>query len=313
MKRLMITVFFASIPLLASAETPSLFKRLERPLVFIEKAMSETNSTSAAGKMMEKSARTVAFQLQALGRLLEGHDSNFKRLKKDAKSLEDLIGQGKKYADLLEQDNLSEAKKNKYQREFEKAVAKLAQSIETDWSSGAKAREWRESLAKDSWLKSAQTDYLKQQLQKEIEDVLEKDYDMEYGEEGNGLHELRRNLRWPVMEFDLLKDMFRLTQDNSCQKKALTMIEHGKNSDYANIKFTGGKTTLSSCAYYGLVGAVERLGEIKDELEKREQLEDKLPKEIKKQALTILVAIRGSVDVGGDGDNVLAKLKNNLE
>lgn len=298
---------------LASAQAPTLFKRLERPLLFIEKAMSETDSTSAASQMMEKSARTVAFQLQALGRLLEDHDSDFKKLKKDAKSLEDLIGQGKKYADLLEQDNLSEAKKNKYQKEFEKAVAKLAQSIETDWESGAKAREWRQALAQDSWLQSAQTDYLKQQMQKEIEDVLAKEYDMEYGEQGNGLHELRRNLRWPVMEFDLLKDMFRLTQDNSCQKKALTIIELGKNSDYANIKFTGGKTTLSSCAYYGLVGAVERLGEIKDELEKKEQLEDKLPKEIKKQAFAILEAIRGSVVVGGDGDNVLAKLKDNLE
>jgi hypothetical protein len=258
------------------------------------KAMAMGDSEQVAQELLAKSGRIQAFNLQALARLLQERDGMYNELKDDAKKLEDLIGEGRKWQDLLDQTSLSQEKIKRYNKKLNEAKAELAESVSKDWQNGKLARDWMKKIAVDSWSKKVQAEYLAKQLKKELERVETTEYDFIYGEEGDGLHEFRRNLRWPVMELDVLKDVFGLYADSSCGKKAASLVTLGKSSRYATLKFNTGLYKLSACSYLAAVGAVEKLGEMKDALEQREQLEDELPADVRKLSFDILEALRGS-------------------
>ena len=256
---------FSLIILSTAASAQSVSQVLSVKLATIQKKMGVGSSDAQALSLYRAKGRGDAFAVQGVARLFDKENQVFKDLKKDAKALADIMGKIDKWESLrnrsamdTEMRNLGSfiREKNLYTR-----LGDYAKKISTITISEMDTRRIVVTGIKD-----------------EITDIINKQYDFTYGE--TGLHELRRNLRWPLIELDAFKGHFSI-RPSTCRSSELYNI--GKKSGFVSLKsnMLMGAQEVNYCAYIEIVGAVDYLGKVKDGLEQRNLLEAKVSPDIR--------------------------------
>lgn len=275
-----------------NAHSLTLKDRVDRGLEALEKKLGTGTAAQQANNLLRLKARKEVFSLQIYGRLFQDDFKFFKNMKKDFKELEDIIGQAMKWQDLLDQKNLAESKKIDYGQHLKNETANLAILLKK-WNDSKLILHYKNKSAELDLNDGQTNDLAMESIKKEIKQIMEKDYDFTYGE--TGLHELRRSLRWPLMELELFKDLFTVTKA-SCPNSSNDLFSLGAKSVYLALKDNPSATTeVDYCAYMKTLGAVELLGKIKNSLEKQEALDDRLPEDLRERTNSIYKELVPSV------------------
>lgn len=252
----------------------------------------------AAKQFLDGNPRIAAYHLQALGRIYQGDDKWFKKLRSEFQDVEDTIGEYDKWNGILKADSNSfskEAKKTleKNRKDALKEVKELLS--ENGWF-GSKPRRTdviREELKKQTW-KSRKKDReaVLTYIADAFKEMAETEYKFETLEEGNGLHEFRRDMKWLVIEMRALNGLI-LKSSDSCpapifKKLPDLPVAKSRYSKYPPSDTEKNPCYVSECLILGLVQAVDDFGGLKDKAEveanKMGVVTDSVPEDIKKSA-----------------------------
>lgn len=272
------------------APLPPQIPRFMSWLDLIEPEFVGTPSEVADG-LVEHKARAIAFNIQALGRLYKDQDPLFRTLHKQFQKLEDAIGEYQKWRDLVEngkQANVSAAVMAKLINNRENGRRDLEKSlVETRFlpAEGVSyIQELRGQLLAYKW-KDAVTDRreMLQKLIEELDEVKTTKYDFSRLEEGNGVHEFRRKMRWFSMEARGLNGMVTLKgRESSCPIPAYADIvtKPIANTKYAVLPGASSEPnpiTLSPCLYVKVAQLIEEVNWIKAKVELEDSLSEAPP------------------------------------
>ena len=236
------------------------------------------NFDEIAKELVDGSSRAAAFNLQALARLYESKNKIFKTIKEDFKGLEDAIGAYDKWSNVIEKaerkgvsgDKLMDLK-NRQGSEMDK----LKKFLEKEkWVTGSKKKsrlkEIKNTLKEYKWL-SLKDDrkFLVDKLVEELKSLDSTKFDMGILEEGNGVHELRRSLRWILIEMRVLNGLFVFNEKNSCAIPEYSSLLNREvsSSGYASLPpSTMGSDSckIDQCLFLGFVDLVKQIGDQKD-------------------------------------------------
>lgn len=246
----------------------------------VKEAMETKDSIEViAGKLVEGPMRVASYNLQALGRLYAKEDKIFPKIRDDFKDLEDGIGEYDKWNNILgkaEKDGKTKSTLAELKDKREKALNALKSLLEDrKWirSDGGETRITKIQGLLDAydWSKPNKDRKLViKNVISEVKDIRDVDYDLRYLEKGNGLHELRRNLKWVVIELRTLNGAvtFNDRPDNCPLKKYRSLLtEPIANSKYSKLPSSAGEPNpclINQCVFLGIVKMVDDLGEIKD-------------------------------------------------
>ncbi|MGE3610573.1 MAG: hypothetical protein AB7I27_13365 [Bacteriovoracaceae bacterium] len=237
-----------------------------------------------------KKARNESFRLQAIGRMFSKEAKIFKSFKGDMKNFEDHLGQIGKWSDLLNQQNLTPNQVQFYQQNYQNELRALAIFLE-DSNFKVTLNNYLAAINNLNFDEARTKAIVFKSIKAEIHEVLEKRYDFTYGE--TGLHEFRRNIRWPIMELDTFKNYF-TTDKRSCPNSI--NFQYGAKSLYASVKANPKASfKVNYCPYIELVGAVEYIGVVKDGLEKQGLLEEKVSSDIYQFSLDMEKEVKSNV------------------
>lgn len=284
---------------------------------------SDTSPQKVADRLLESQARVAAFNLQALGKLYSDEDKLFDRLRSEFKNLEDAIGEFdkwrkiyEKYVEKLQESGHSPAevkeKSDPYRKKAEQARRDFTKMLVDDrWvvpagsdDGTSRLRAIWKSLQKDvQWL-----DYMKDRelmlgvLAKQLKKVDQTEFDFSRLEEGDGLHEFRRELRWFTIEARVLNGMLQFRPNpNACPIDRFAALVHDKNltsGKYSTLPSSATEISpclVSQCLFLAVVKMVEDVGELKDKAERITKGEtDEVPAEIRKKAEKIYSAMKES-------------------
>lgn len=288
-------------------------------------------------------ARVAAFQLQALGGVYESQDPYFDTIRRAFKLIEDYIGKLDKEKNDLEYayDELNEAidqglstKEIKKREDEVKSVEEKIKKSTKKFSkklveenlvneNGKKSLfdEIEEFLLSYPWLsykddKNQMLNQMSDQLLKVNStsyDLTRLEKDLTPFEDGNGLHELRREIRKYNQQAISLNGMVTYRATKACPVKSLEGFEkdvfdlvhpsdHNNIEKYASLPSSiteENPCEISKCLNYAIVYAVYSIGEIKDEVEKinwkKSGLDqDTVPKKQVKQAQAIYQWVRSN-------------------
>lgn len=263
---------------------------------------SSRSPEKVAENLLSGGERVATFNLQSLGRLYKDRDPLFKSMRKDMKKLEDGIGEYKKYRDLLdaaEERRASRGQIAKLKRRKTEARAELAELL-IEEEMAEKISDYREKI-EDYDFPSYEKDKKANlnALQAQLNDVYRREWDLRYLEHGNGLHELRREVRWFVIQARSLGGMVTFKRNPyKCAMRSLSYLvdEPVAESKYASLDRNYAEENackIDQCLFLGMVDAVNKLGDMKDEIEELLNIDneadpDKLPKKYKKPAAKVL-------------------------
>lgn len=268
--------------------------RFEKQLTILNKALSVDLDSELLAKQLVSNpeARIAAFDLQALGKMYAKSDSLFEKMHRDFKEFEDQLGTVKKWIELSN---------NKKRQE---ALNQFADYIsQNEWSINGKSpklNEYINSLKKINWPKPNED---RQMILNQLEDDLIKidktNFNFEALEEGNGLHEFRREIRWFVIKARLLNGLLKFKKNNFCPSENLADILNQPiaKSKYATlIQNTKERNAcqISQCLFVDLANVVEEIGQLKDAAEQAigNTDSDKTPKKIKNSAEVIYQSLK---------------------
>lgn len=248
---------------------------LNREVESLQKKLGSGSPEVMAINAQKFGARIESFTIQSIGRLFKEEKKVFKELRNLIKEFEDHLGQVTKqgphhnkdialkgFSDFLRKSNFLFTLQ-KYNNE----ISKLSMT---------------EAVSKKIVLAG---------IKKEIEDIMRKNYDLGHGE--TGLHELRRNIRWPISEMNVFRDYFTY-QKKSCPSELL--FNTGVKSIYHLVKENPKASfEIDYCAYSSLVGTTDYLGSIKDKLEASGEIEGKVSPEILKISQDVLNELKTNI------------------
>lgn len=257
--------------------------RFETWLQILENNLGSTEDKSQAANLLVASSdsRIAAFNLQALARLYAKVDVRFDKMKSKAKDLEDALGEVDKWAAVGD----AARKAN--------AIDELADVLSEDLWIGdresPRIEKFRKILRQVPWQSPAkEKSELAGVIEKQLVKVDQTKYTFANLEEGNGLHELRRELRWFLIEARVLGGLIQFKSSNDC---ALPAYAELLDKPIAKSKYAGLPTTdpgispcrISQCLFLGAVEAVEEFGALKDQAEKilAKDDNDSVPDEIR--------------------------------
>ncbi len=259
------------------------------------------NPEKVVESLLKERTRFSAFNLQALGKLYSSVDKDFEDFRRHFKSLEDGIGACEKWAGILET-----AKKNHAPAiELEKIAAKLKESkrklaadlVDHGWipklgkkSLLEKLSQWLSSYPWDSY--SEDKSRMLEALAKRLKEIKDTQFDMAILEEGNGLHEFRRQLRWFLIEARVLNGMIAFRDRSDCPIDEFKPLLNDPiaSSKYSVLPFSDTEKkpcAISQCLFLGFVSAVSDLGELKDLAESANSLgtqSDRVPDFLREKA-----------------------------
>jgi len=258
-------------------------------LDILDKDIGGNSPAKAADKLLDGSARAAVFNLQGLGRLYADTDSSFDKARKRFKALEDGIGGFEKWNDLYDKakENGSSAgaiKKLETKRDAAKAALEAMlvseKYIPADGSKGY-LETFRSFLNKFPW-KTPEEDRLIMlgKLKSELETVKTTQYDFTHLEEGNGIHEFRRKMRWISMEARALNGLvIHKPLADGCPVEVWKDLA---TSSYASSKYGAlppsamekSPTAVTPCLYVRIAKAIDQLGSIKDSLEAADNINE---------------------------------------
>ncbi len=273
-------------PSMGLAATRAQESRFTQWLDVLEKPLSSSDKKSEAVEALltEPSARIAAFNLQALGRLYSDKDDGFVKLRFKTKELEDALGAVDKWTTLRNRNKLAKAKK---------ALAKVLK--DGDWYGDGKSpriKKFREFLDKFEWpSEKKDMKYVVSHLIEQLKRIDGTKYDMSILEHGNGLHELRRELRWFLIEARIANGPVTFKGGRSCPIEAYTELlsepDDGKFSRLPeNAALEIQPCRISQCLFLGVNKMVNKLGDYKDEAEQSigTSSSDKVPAQLREKA-----------------------------
>jgi hypothetical protein len=248
------------------ADTSLDLARFEVWFQILEKPLATSNQPEAAldALLNEPRSRIASFNLQALGRLYEGLSPSFSTFRSDFKFLEDGLGQIDKWKTLKNNKNLKAARQ------------KFASDLKTfKWIGKGQSPQLKKNrnLIKKILKNQDETrGALLQQLINQLTQIQENEFDLSQLEEGNGLHELRRKIRWFMIEAQVLNGLIQFKASNSCPITAFRQLMQQPiaQSKYAVLNENPDENQLcriTSCYFVGLAQAVEDFGQLKDQAE----------------------------------------------
>jgi hypothetical protein len=171
-----------------------------------------------------KKIRAIVFSMQALGRLYQKQNETFDPLRDSFKELEDGMGEYDKWTELHKKGVAAGASEEiiaKLQSGQTAAKNSFEELLATRGWAGTeqpKLREWNEFLSNYPWLPyDDERLVLIQALDKQINKISKREWDLSRLEEGNGLHELKRELRWFQIELQVVNGLVTFREDpNDC-------------------------------------------------------------------------------------------------
>lgn len=261
------------------------------------------DAAATAEKLVGDAARIPAFNLQALAKIYETNDADFRRIREHFKELEDQIGEYDKWHKALrraERRNAAAAvRRNLEDKRAQASVNFQAYLREADWVHRDPTRQRLNRiiafLDDYNWAgyrndRAFVLDHMKDSLR-----TLERtEFDLTWLEHGNGLHELRREIRWFVIKARTLNGLLTFREPRTaCPITAYTALVNSTASEsrYASLPNPGpherAPCAISACLFIAMADIVSELGEIKDEAEYQElteNLEDRVPSALRARA-----------------------------
>lgn len=273
MFKLILIVVLSGFSFLGLAQ--SVFDVLAPEVRSIQKKIGSGTADEMALRAYKTNVRGDSFTVQAVARLFDKEARVFKDLKKLIKGLEDRLGMVDKWDGLQRLPTISDDQRLFYKKNYEGALKDLARFL-VEAHVGSMLDSYLGQIKSLNISEKRTQDIVQAGVKDEIQDVLKKKYDFTYGE--TGLHELRRNIRWPLMELDAFKGFFTVSK-TSCHETELFQV--GSKSPYITLKeIPNAPFAVNYCSYIELIGAVDHIGRVKDELEKKGLLDQKVSPEI---------------------------------
>lgn len=256
----------------------------------IEKDLLVGDSTTVPDRLYKNKAREKVFNIQALGRIYKGVDPGFKKMHQHFQDLEDAIGDYQKWADYEEEGIASGASetvlaKLKLNREAGRIrlVNTLRDSnfLPSQEGDVPYTVELRQFLLNYNWpTPKADKKFVVTQMVDELQKVKTAVYDFSHLEDGNGVHEYRRKLRWFSMESRGLNGLITLKpKDTKCPVDSWSyLINDGiATTKYAVLPPAATEPdpiTLTPCLYIKVARLVEDVNNIKAKFEAAGTLSD---------------------------------------
>jgi hypothetical protein len=173
-------------------------------------AFESGQSTDQIAQTLLSSGRPASFSLQALCRVYEKEDDAFKSMRDDFKGLEDGIGAFDKWNGIYQtavSQHKDQATLDRLKAQSDAALTTFSQLLSSKGWISTNAATPSLAAKHEAWLKSYgwkkrvdDRNIVLTHLSKEIGDVATTQYDMKILEVGNGIHELRRDIRWVLIE-----------------------------------------------------------------------------------------------------------------
>lgn len=242
---------------------------------------SSTDTRVVARALVGGTARNATFHLQGLGRIYESVDPKFKTLvRDDLKELEDAIGQ----YDMWKSLDPSKVKK---------AEDTLVKILEKEgWSKKGQSSHLdaiEKFVTQFQW-SDYQTDrrHVLISLREQLDHLAATNYDLTRLEktdgDGNGLHELRREMRWFLIEARVLNGLLNYAPGQVCSAPAYASLLNSKLADHKYATLNSGTLEVDPCLVerclmLGIVKSVNIMGGLKDaaEEDKAARQADRVP------------------------------------
>lgn len=292
----------------------------------LSRAEGETPN-DVADKLISGPQRIASYNLQALGRLYGSEEEQFKQIRDDFKDMEDGIGTYDKWNNVLKKAQASGASaevlaklKNKRKKALDDLTTMLTEGAWLPPSGQDSRLDVTQAFLDGFAWKSYDDDraLMLQKLLKELKQIKSTAYDMTKLEEGDGLHELRRDWKWIAIEERVLNGMVTFRPNNQeCPVPAYQDLVNQPiaNSKYAKLPLAATETNpclISQCLYLGLAQLIEDLGALKDKAEEilntqaDGQDSDAVPEEIRAEAEGVYARLVAT-DLAGQMANELAQ------
>ncbi|RYZ49334.1 MAG: hypothetical protein EOP07_24605, partial [Proteobacteria bacterium] len=176
----------------------------------IEKDLMVADPATVPDVLYKNKAREKIFNIQALGRIYKDVDPGFKKLHDHFRDLEDAIGDYQKWADYEEEgirDGVSAIVLAKLKANREAGRIRLVNTLrDSNFLPSQEGDvpytvELRQFLTNYTWPSvTADRKFVVNEMVKELQKLKTAVYDFSHLEDGNGVHEYRRKLRWFSME-----------------------------------------------------------------------------------------------------------------
>lgn len=253
----------------------------EAPLARFAPYLKTLRSTLESGQSVDQIAQTLlssgrpaSFSLQALCRLYEKEDDQFKAMRDDFKGLEDGIGQYDKWESIYQtaqSQGKDKATLDRLKAQADSALTTFSQMLTSKgWISKegpSLAAKHEETLKKFAWKATSEDrKIVLKHLSKELDDLATTKYDMKILEVGDGVHELRRDLRWILIEQLSLNGMIVLK--NSCAAPGYSALP--LNDRYTALRSSPLEPSpceVDGCLVAAAAKAVNDIGDLKDQAE----------------------------------------------
>ncbi len=247
------------------------------------KTAIETPATAEeAANNLLGTGRPASFSLQALFRIYADEDARFDEAKDDFKSLEDGIGAYGKWDEIYQAGvtqkadaaTLEKLKKNRDDALVAFTKVLTDKGWRTDGKSPTRIAQTEDFLQNYAWKeRNEDRKIVFEHISDELKGVVKTQYDMKILEEGDGLHELRRDIRWVLIEQLGLNGMITLRDSKeACPIAAYASLvtSPAAANRYAQLPATAAEPyacKISACLVIAAAKAVDDIGAIKDEAE----------------------------------------------
>jgi hypothetical protein len=243
----------------------------------LRSALESGQPTDQIAQTLLSSGRPASFSLQALCRLYEKEDDKFKDLRDDFKGLEDGIGGFDKWNGIYQtavSQNKDAATLARLKAQSDTALATFSQLLSSKgWIStdaatpslAAKHEAWLKSYA---WKPRAEDRaVVLKHLSKELDDLATTQYDMKILEVGNGIHELRRDLRWVLIEQLGLNGMVTLNPGTCAIPAYAQLPVTDRYTALRSSALEPSPCQIDACVVAAAAKTVNDLGALKDQAE----------------------------------------------
>ena len=257
-----------------------------------------------ATAIVDGPTRVSAYNLQGLARLYEKEDKMFADMRDDFKKMEDAIGLWDKWNNVLTKANTTHAapdvvKKLQAKRDLAaKAIVAFLKKEKWFRADGGETElaKIERQLADYKWKKyKKDRAMVLGKFDDELKEIKATKYQFKHLEQGNGLHELRRDIKWVVIEMRVLNGL--VVFDDAPTSCPISDYADLINQPIATSKYSQlpPSTTeknvckIDQCLFLGLVDLVEGIGLIKDDVEARlntntdDEESDKVPADVQEK------------------------------
>ncbi len=282
-----IAVAQTDVPATAESQRPAIqVLRFNSWLDAIDKDILNVEPNEVPDRLYKNKTREKVFSVQALGRIYKKQDPAFRLMHDRFKDLEDAIGDYQKWADYAEQglkEGVSEAVQAKLDKNRAAGRQHLVDALKRSKFLPSSEGELpytvslRNFISSYKWMDEASDrKFVVEKLIAELESAKTAQYDFSHLEDGNGVHEFRRKMRWFSMEARGLNGLITLLpKDTACPVAEWEYLERDAiaKTKYAVLPASAHELNpiqLTPCLYIKVARMVEDVNQIKAKFEAQE-------------------------------------------